>query len=205
MSCVAQWLAYASPADASPPTSRPTAHGSGPARCANLHRKGLSPHTPCRSPGALRRHFHRACRRRTKSMNPLDGHFGGTYTARTTQIPRARYKYRAHDTNLKATLRRSIAQVKGKLQLRALPSGRLHNWQRLALYQRLLLRLPVIISNAQDEPPSVRLATCLDRGRWATGTCRDGTMAPRSRSRPIARSECHTRFYCNIVFNASST
>ena len=39
---------------ASPPTTRSTAHGSGPVRCANLHRKGLSPPTPCRSPGAPR-------------------------------------------------------------------------------------------------------------------------------------------------------
>ena len=38
------------PADASPPTSRSTPHGSGRCGARNLHRKGLSPHTPCRSP-----------------------------------------------------------------------------------------------------------------------------------------------------------
>ena len=43
-----------SPVNASPTPSRATAHDSGPMWFANLHRSGLAPSTPCRSPGALR-------------------------------------------------------------------------------------------------------------------------------------------------------
>jgi len=51
-SIAAQWLACTFPADASPTSSRLPAHGSG--RCGSLflHRSGLAPPTPCRSPGA---------------------------------------------------------------------------------------------------------------------------------------------------------
>jgi hypothetical protein len=41
-----------SPVNASPRPSRATAHDSGPMWIAVLHRKGLAPSIPCRSPGA---------------------------------------------------------------------------------------------------------------------------------------------------------
>jgi len=44
-----------SPADASPTPLRASAHGSGQCGSLLLHRKGLPPSTPCRSPGALRK------------------------------------------------------------------------------------------------------------------------------------------------------
>ena len=40
------------PADASPTSSRISAHGSGSMRSLFLHRSGLAPPAPCRSPGA---------------------------------------------------------------------------------------------------------------------------------------------------------
>jgi hypothetical protein len=43
-----------SPTDASPTPSRLPAHGWGRCGLLFLHRSGLAPPTPCRSPGALR-------------------------------------------------------------------------------------------------------------------------------------------------------
>ena len=40
------------PVNASPRPSRATAHDSGRCGSLHLHRKGLAPSTPCRSPGA---------------------------------------------------------------------------------------------------------------------------------------------------------
>jgi hypothetical protein len=66
-------------------------------------------------------------------------HFGGDF-------------YRAHDTNLKATLRRSIAQVKGEIHPGALLTARQIGLAGLTLYRLLLPRWKATQRTAQDEP-----------------------------------------------------
>ena len=71
-------------------------------------------------------------------------------------------------TKTKATLRRSIAHKGGKpagsfaCQTACTPS-------RTCALPTYTTAMSVILSNAQDEPQSIRLATCLDRSVAASG------------------------------------
>ena len=66
-------------------------------------------------------------------------------------------------------MRRSIAQVKGKLQLGAFPWRSPAHLAATCALPASTTATEIIQSNVQDEPQSVRLATCLDRSVAASG------------------------------------